>query len=72
MPGFREPEFCRLAANLIINELLPRLEKAGIEINSSPVSPGDLSFLTDLKLKGVISTREIRQVLDTVFEKKSA
>lgn len=54
----------QVAANLILNELSPRLKKAGIEIKDSPVKPFEIHILAAAKLEGVVSTHEIRQILD--------
>jgi Asp-tRNAAsn/Glu-tRNAGln amidotransferase B subunit (PET112 homolog) len=56
-------EFLREAANLMLNELFPRLKKAGIPIAQSPVLPLDIRALAILKSAGVFSTHEIRQLI---------
>lgn len=56
------------AANLIINELLPRLKKRNIEIEDSPVNPREIAALALAKDAGIISHHEIRKLLDGAFD----
>ena len=56
------------AANLIIHELLPRLKKAGISVEDSPVTPHDMAVLAMVKDAGIFSHHEIRKLLDGVFD----
>jgi len=57
-----------IAADLIINELAPRLKKRGIDVAAdSPVSPEDIAELAYLKFQGHITTHDIRKWLDSQF-----
>lgn len=47
-------------ANLMVNELLPRLKRSGMPIEKSPVTPEDMAILAAAKCLGVWSTHEIR------------
>ena len=62
-----KPEVASIAANLIINELTPRLKRSGIRIENSPVTPVDMRLLACLKYCDVLSTRDIRETLDEMF-----
>jgi Asp-tRNA(Asn)/Glu-tRNA(Gln) amidotransferase B subunit len=54
----------QIIANLIINELLPRLKRKGIKIQDSPITPKDLSALAKIKSLGIFTTHDIRLMLD--------
>jgi Asp-tRNA(Asn)/Glu-tRNA(Gln) amidotransferase B subunit len=54
----------QVAANLILNELMPRLKKAGIEIQDCPIPPEILGIAAKLKHEGKLTTHEIRQWMD--------
>ena len=56
------------AANLIINELMPRCKKAGISIVDSPVSPEQITRAAKQKEAGVVTTNDIRQMMDAAFK----
>lgn len=58
------PQTC---ANLIINELLPRLTRAGLGPQESPVKPVEISALALLKVHGVATTHQIRKYMDGKF-----
>ena len=60
--------FNRVAATLIINELLPRLRKMGCAIEDSPVPPGILACMAQLKCEGRLDTHSIRKILDTACQ----
>ena len=62
-----KPEVARICANLIINELNPRLNKHNIKIENSPVEPAEIRLLGCLKYCEVLTTQEIRQMLDEKF-----
>jgi Asp-tRNA(Asn)/Glu-tRNA(Gln) amidotransferase B subunit len=55
------------AATLLVNELLPRLNRAGLDITKSPVLPGDLALLAMCKGDGLITTQQIRGILDRII-----
>lgn len=57
----------RIAASLMLNELLPRLRKAGKKITESPVSPQVMAELSILKAAGM-PHNVVRQVLDELFD----
>jgi aspartyl-tRNA(Asn)/glutamyl-tRNA(Gln) amidotransferase subunit B len=58
----------KLAANWVISELFGRLNKAGREIATSPVSAEALGGLIDLLADGTISGRTAKEVFDAMFE----
>lgn len=51
-------EFHRVAANIIINEVRPRLP-LGLKIEGE-----DVAAMAKLKMAGVLTTRDIRRILD--------
>lgn len=55
-----------VAANLCINELFPRMERLGIEVEDSPTEL--IAYLAHLKSRGEIDTHSIRQILDRYFD----
>ncbi len=57
-------------ANLIINELMPRLARAGIEADASPVTPEQISIAALAKAYGVMDTHTIRRLMDEAFNKE--
>jgi Asp-tRNA(Asn)/Glu-tRNA(Gln) amidotransferase B subunit len=61
----------RIAANLIINELIPRLNAAGIEIDNSPVPTFIIAGLAKMKHEGKVDTHSIRKILDRFFDTSS-
>ena len=56
------------AANLIINELLPRCKKAKISIVDSPVSPEQIKRAAQQKEAGLATTNDIRLMMDEAFK----
>lgn len=60
-------EIASIAANLMVNELLPRLKKNKIGIESSPISAEKMAEFAILKYAG-FSTREIRKLMDAAFD----
>lgn len=60
----------RIAANLILNELLPRLKKSGLDIDTSPVKPWQIAMASVLKHKGLVTTHEIRKCMEWSFQEK--
>ena len=62
-----EKKWIGVSANLILNELCPRLKKHGIEFKDSPIKPEELRVVALMKLAGVLSTHQIRQMMDNLF-----
>jgi Asp-tRNA(Asn)/Glu-tRNA(Gln) amidotransferase B subunit len=58
----------QIAANLIINELLPRLSRHKIRIEDSPVPGTVIAALSIYKHEGKIDTHTIRRILDRFFQ----
>jgi len=58
----------KLTANWVTAELFGRLNKAGLTINESPVTPEKLSGLLSLIEDNTISGKIAKQVFDIVFE----
>ena len=58
----------KLAANWVISELLGRLNKAGRDIDDSPVAAADLGKLVALIADGTISGRIAKDVFAEMFE----
>jgi len=58
----------KLAANWLISELLGRLNKAGHDIEDSPVTADQLGGLVDLIADGTISGRIAKEVFDEMVE----
>ena len=54
-----------VAANLIINEVEPRLRRLGLE--ASPISGKEIAILAACKVCGVLTTRDIRRLLDELL-----
>lgn len=57
----------KLAANWIINDLLGALNKAGKDIDESPVSPAQIGGIIDLIKDGTISGKIAKDVFEIVF-----
>lgn len=57
----------KIAANLIINELLPRLKRKGLKIESSPVTPAHINLMARFKHAGFLSTHSIRILMDDLI-----
>ncbi len=55
-------------ANWIINELLGKLNEAGIDISESPVKPEHIAELVQLIDSGTISTKIAKEVFEEVFK----
>lgn len=60
----------QIAAKLMINELLPRLKRSGLDITRSPVTPQQLAVAAAAKHSGAWSTHDIRMRMDAAFENK--
>ncbi len=58
----------KLAANWVTGELFGYLNKAGREIEDSPVTAGNLGGLIDLIADGTISGRIAKEVFEAMFE----
>jgi aspartyl-tRNA(Asn)/glutamyl-tRNA(Gln) amidotransferase subunit B len=58
------------AANWVINELLGALNRAGLDIESSPVSADQLGALLDLQQEGVISGKIAKEVFDILWREE--
>ncbi|MBP0440993.1 Asp-tRNA(Asn)/Glu-tRNA(Gln) amidotransferase subunit GatB [Tianweitania sediminis] len=57
----------KLSANWVINELLGALNKAGRDIEDSPVSPGQLGAIVDLIKDGTISGKIAKDLFEIVW-----
>ena len=57
----------KLAANWVLNELFGRLNKEGLALARSPVSPAQLGGLIDLVAAGEISGKIAKDVFDIVW-----
>ncbi|WP_116654149.1 Asp-tRNA(Asn)/Glu-tRNA(Gln) amidotransferase subunit GatB [Pelagibacterium sediminicola] len=57
----------KLAANWVINELFGRLNKEGLDVNSSPVSADQLGGVIDLITKGEISGKIAKDLFEIVW-----
>ncbi|NPA54498.1 MAG: Asp-tRNA(Asn)/Glu-tRNA(Gln) amidotransferase subunit GatB [Aquificae bacterium] len=55
-------------ANWIINELLGKLNEAGLDITESPVKPEHIAELVELIDSGTISTKIAKEVFEEVFK----
>jgi aspartyl-tRNA(Asn)/glutamyl-tRNA(Gln) amidotransferase subunit B len=64
-----KPRDGKVAANWVINELFGRLNKEGLEIESSPVSADQLGAIIDLIGSGAISGRSAKDVFEIVWRK---
>ena len=64
LPALRTAMDC---ANLMITDLFGLLNKQGLDIESSPVSPDLLAGLQELKLNGTISGRIAKEVFEEMF-----
>ena len=58
----------KLAANWVIGDFFAALNKAGLGITESPVSPDKLGGLLDLIANGTISGRIAKEVFEIMFE----
>lgn len=65
MPTELEKARAKVSANIILNDLMPRLNRAGIHISKSPITPQDVAGMAQLKLDGILSTHQIRNIIDT-------
>jgi aspartyl-tRNA(Asn)/glutamyl-tRNA(Gln) amidotransferase subunit B len=60
----------RRVAALLTSELTMRLRLAGLELEQSPVSMDGIVMAADLAESGELSSKMLKQLLDTAFEKK--
>ena len=57
----------KVAANWVINELFGRLNKEGLDVTTSPVSPAQLGGIIDLISSGAISGKLAKDLFEIVF-----
>jgi aspartyl-tRNA(Asn)/glutamyl-tRNA(Gln) amidotransferase subunit B len=57
-------------ANLVQSELMGRLNALGIELDQSPVTMDGIVLAADLAEKGELSSKQLKQLFDTAFEKQ--
>ena len=62
----------KLVANFTTNELLSRLGKDGLEIEQSPIPPGDIGGLVALIQDGTISSKIAKEVFDHMWAGEGA
>lgn len=63
-----KPRDGKLAANWVINELFGRLNKEGVDIAASPVSPAQLSAIVDLIGERTISGKIAKDLFEIVWQ----
>ena len=56
-------------ANLVQSELMGRLKALGLELDASPVTMDGIVLAADLAEKGEISSKQLKQLFDSAFEK---
>src|SRR6201996_841771 len=54
----------KLVSNWVTNELLARLAKTGVDLEDSPIPPGEIAELVELIETGVISSKIAKQVFE--------
>jgi aspartyl-tRNA(Asn)/glutamyl-tRNA(Gln) amidotransferase subunit B len=59
----------RRVANILLSELGGRLKALGLELDQSPVSMAGVVMAADLLDEGKISSKQLKGLLDTCFEK---
>ena len=59
----------RRVANVLLSEVGGRLKALGLELEQSPVSMAGIVLAADLLDEGKISSRQMKQLFDTAFEK---
>ena len=62
----------KLVANFVTNELLSRLAKDDLDIEASPIPPGDIAGLVGLIEDGTISSKIAKQVFDLMWTGEGA
>ena len=65
----RTAKSARRVANVLLSEVGGRLKALGLEQEQSPVSMAGIVLAADLLDEGKISSRQLKQLLDTAFEK---
>ena len=55
-------------ASVVQQELLPRLKRLGVTIDGSPITHEDMAFLVHAKLRGELSHRQIRTIMDAMCD----
>jgi aspartyl-tRNA(Asn)/glutamyl-tRNA(Gln) amidotransferase subunit B len=60
----------RRVANVLLSELSGRLKALGLEQHQSPVSMAGVVLAADLLDEGKISSKQLKQLFDTCFEKQ--
>ena len=58
------PEANRIAATLLIEEVMPRLRKHQIPVDSSPITGALVAICAACKKEDLMTTRQIRQIFD--------
>jgi aspartyl-tRNA(Asn)/glutamyl-tRNA(Gln) amidotransferase subunit B len=59
----------RRVANILLSELGGRLNALGLELDQSPISMGGVVMAADLLEEGKISSKQMKGLFDTCFEK---
>jgi aspartyl-tRNA(Asn)/glutamyl-tRNA(Gln) amidotransferase subunit B len=62
----------KLVANWIINDLLGRLGREGLDLDASPLAPAEIAALVELIETGVISSKIARDVFDRMWAGEGA
>ncbi|MFH1283430.1 MAG: Asp-tRNA(Asn)/Glu-tRNA(Gln) amidotransferase subunit GatB [bacterium] len=65
--NFALNEKAKMASNYLTSEILGRLNKAKLEISTSPINPENLAHLIGYLLRGDISNKIAKSVLDELF-----
>lgn len=58
----------RIFANILLNDLIPKLNKAGINIEEFPPDPLFFRMLSIGKLSGLLCHQDVRWLLDVVID----
>src|SRR5436305_12305432 len=67
--GAKTAQNPRRVANLLLSEVAGRLKTLGLEQENSPVSMAGIVMAADLLEEGKISSRQMKQLMDSCFEK---
>ena len=62
----------KLVANWVLNDLMGRLAKDGLEIEASPIAAADIAGLVELIENGTISSKIAKQVFDHMWAGEGA
>jgi len=57
----------KIAANLIINDLLGLLKKNKLTIEQSPIKPETIRMFAELQHKGLLTNKSVRKLLTKFF-----